>query len=290
MRTALQLKIESIGEDILRSKHVFYNLHSSFKNAVNFISEHGFLVSIVTKEVGAGPNNLVIDLSDVRNISSFEILQENLVKINGKLLNISKDVELYRSNLEEINTANLNYFVKSLLLFKHFLLRNAPALSSAFLLDERRKNFFITPFEKNLYDSIEKNVQSFLSGDLHALKKLKGLGFGLTPQGDDLINGFIIAIHLYGKLLNKETRPIKYKIYEFSKGSNVISDTFLKYSVSGRLYFRMKNLIMSMLFNKAEIKNNTLSLLKIGETSGSDIGTGFILMFEKLLQGGLEWL
>ncbi|MCD6427499.1 MAG: DUF2877 domain-containing protein [Caldisericaceae bacterium] len=69
-----------------------------------------------------------------------------------------------------------------------------------------------------------------------------------------------------------------------------MSDTLVGYSVSGKLYSRMKNLLLSMMFHREEVERNTDSLLKIGETSGSDIGTGFILMFEKLLQGGLEWL
>ncbi len=289
MNTALQLKIKSIGDDVVLGEIIDYKLHSSFKNAVNFVSDEFHLISIVTEEVGAGPNNIVINLHNVSNISSFSVLPNGLIKINEAILNPDK-VNLYNSLLEDISTLRFDYFSESFLLFKYFLLKNAPILSTAFLLDERRKNFFITPFEKNLYSSIKESVYSILDGNLESLKKLKGLGLGLTPQGDDLINGFIIAIYLYGKFFNKETREIRQKIYKFSGGSNIISDTFLRYSVSGKFYSRMKNLILSMLFNRDLIESNTLSLIKIGETSGSDIGTGFILMFEKLLQGGLKWL
>ncbi len=287
--TALQLDIRSVGDDVFHNNLGTYKLHSSFKNAVNFISDDGRLVSIVTEEVGEGPNNLVLNLSNVSDISSFKILSDKVVEINEFVLS-TDNARVYNSLLYNIKYVDFDYFMDSILLFKYFLLRNASVLSTAFLLDDRRKNFFITPFEKNLYSSIKKNVNSFLNGNLASLKNLRGLGFGLTPQGDDLINGFIIAVHLFGKLFDKETREIRNKIYEFAKGSNIISDTFLRYSVSGKLYSRMKNLILSLLFKKEAIERNTLSLLKIGETSGSDIGTGFILMIEKLLQGGLKWL
>ncbi len=289
MNTALQLKIESIGDDVILDNRYIYKLHSSFENAVNFLSNSGHLISVVTEKVGEGPNNIVVNARTVSYITGFKIISDSLVKINNTLYSIH-NVHRYNPFIEDLPAINFGYFIDSFILFKYFLLKKAPLLSSAFLLDDRRKNFFITPFEKNLYTSIKDNVHSFLKGEIDSIKNLKGLGFGLTPQGDDLINGFIIALHLYGKIFNRKTQKISYKIYKLSKGTNVISDTFLRYSVSGKLYSRMKNLLLSMMFHREEVERNTDSLLKIGETSGSDIGTGFILMFEKLLQGGLEWL
>ncbi len=283
------MQVKSIGDDVVFSERHSLVLHSSFKNAVNFVSEDGKLLSVVTERVGEGPNNIVLRVPDVSAVSRVEILPEGKLVIQGNVFD-ANHIPRYDSFLDGITKTDREYFEGSLLLFKETLFKKAPLLSSAFLLDDRRKHFFITPFEKNLYAAIKKHTGRFFSRDISAISDLKGLGFGLTPQGDDIINGFVIALFVFGKAFEIETRKQILRIYEYAKGSNIISDTFLSYSVSGRFYSKVKNLITSLFFDRNKIEACVNALVQIGETSGSDIGTGFVLMMEKLLQGGTEWL
>jgi len=73
---------------------------------------------------------------------------------------------------------------------KNILIDKAPPLSAAFLIDKSRKSNFRTVFEKTLANSLENAFLRLLNLDLSSIDSLKGVGFGLTPQGDDLIDGF----------------------------------------------------------------------------------------------------
>ena len=66
-------------------------------------------------------------------------------------------------------------------------------------------------------------------------------------------------------------------MYEESKTGNIISDNFLLFAYRGFFFEKIKNLLLSLLGGGGiEIKENTLALLDMGETSGADFCTGLI--------------
>jgi len=290
---SLAVKVNSVGDQIsFKRKYShsgYYEIHSVFNNAVNFYTKKNIIASLVTRSIGGGPNNIVVDVNSLSFVKNIYIDGDKIILNNSFVCDISsppiynstlsiphKDIELFKSGLNE---------------FEVILRKNAPPLSAVFLLDRRRINFFITPFEKNLARSLELFSNDVLNGNLSAISKLKGLGFGLTPQGDDILDGFMIALLVYGKLVGTNTEEIRKEIFNLSRGSNIISDTFLYYASSGYLYERMKTLVLSLFSNDSIlIENAVMDLLNIGETSGADISTGFLLMSKKLIQGGIEWL
>ena len=293
MSLSLAVKVNSVGDQIsFKRKYShsgYYEIHSVFNNAVNFYTKKNIIASLVTRSIGGGPNNIVVDVNSLSFVKNIYIDGDKIILNNSFVCDISsppiynstlsiphKDIELFKSGLNE---------------FEVILRKNAPPLSAVFLLDRRRINFFITPFEKNLARSLELFSNDVLNGNLGAISKLKGLGFGLTPQGDDILDGFMIALLVYDKLTGANTEEIRKEMFNLSRGGNIISDTFLFYSSLGYLYERMKTLVLSLFSNDPIlIKNAVIDILNIGETSGADISTGFLLMSKKLIQGGIEWL
>ena len=288
MQTRTRLELVSVGSDVPMESSGSASFHSKFSNAVNLVLSDNDLVSIVTDKVGGGPNNIVLNVQDMSFINVVK-WNKSYLMINGELL-LRNTVKVYSPFLS-IHDVRISDFLTGLNFFERLLIKNAPPLSAAFLLDDRRKNFFITPFEKNLRISIRNTVDKFLEGDLSAIGKLKGLGFGLTPQGDDLIDGFVSALVVYEFITKENTNILRNKIFSVAETSNLISNTFLRYAVKGMFYQRIKELIEAVALNdKDKIINSTEKLLNIGETSGSDIGTGFVLMSRKLFEGGITWL
>ncbi len=287
MQVKTKLGVISVGSDVPIASGIV-SIHSKFSNVVNLTLQSGELFSLVTEKVGPGPNNIVLNVKDLSFVKSFN-WTENEFTINKEKI-LRNNIKIYNFNFKLMNLSKVN-FLAGLSFFERILIKDAPALSSAFLLDNRRKNFFITPFEKNLEETIRKNVDGVMKGHLSNIEKLKGLGFGLTPQGDDLIDGFVLALVSYELFTGENTFRIRNKIFSLAKTENIISNTFLKYAVQGKLYERIGNIIEAIACNdKEKIILSARSLLDIGETSGSDIGTGFILMSRKLFEGGVEWL
>lgn len=270
------MKVFSVG-DKLEKKFNIKGVHSCFEHAVNIITDIG-LVSIVSKEIGGGPNNIVVEEIDTFNdLNSFDTLIEQIF-----------DAPVYVSTLDflPITSDLLSHNLKVL---KNILIEEAPPLSAVFLVDKKRKNNFETIFEKTLAESLEKAFHRLLSFDLNSLYSLKGIGFGLTPQGDDLIDGFLAAIYLYERLSAVNTESLRSLIFESSKTSNLISTTFLYFTAHGFFYERFKNVILSVISGNG-IEKSVNSMLSFGETSGADILTGFEMGLEVLMEGGMKSL
>lgn len=119
---------------------------------------------------------------------------------------------------------------------------------------------------------------------------LKGVGFGLTPQGDDLISGTLVAIYVYGLMEQLSTESLRHEIYERARTSNEISNSFLYYASLGRVYEKFRDVLDALARDSVRIHDAASRFQGIGETSGADVSTGFIVSMKKFYRGGLPWL
>jgi len=281
-----QVQIVSIGNSVPLCDTIF-TVHSTFERVANLLYSGG-IVSVVTEDIGGGPNNIVINGFNFLNLKEAQIINDELILNDTKIF--LSQASKYDSMIN-LDDSKKTTFLSGLQIFERVLVKHAHPLSSVFLLDDRRKSFFITPFEKNLRNQLDTGVTEILNGKLSSVSKLKGIGFGFTPQGDDLISGILLAIYVYQLLTNYSTAHIREEIYRLARSKNVISDTFLYFSAKGEFFERFKNLIHAFFQDKESIINATMQLLAIGETSGADIGTGFILAskeaFKKSTNGGV---
>lgn len=280
-----KIEIISIGDEVVKKGII--KEHSRFKHAVNFLTSSSLLLSVVSKNVGNGPNNIVLNLESLENELDINFYDDSLI-IQGKIFKFEK-YPIYDSQIaieKELDTieflSNLNYL-------ERIVIREASPYSSAFLLDNRRDAFFITPFEKRVRDVLRGEFNSFLKGDLSRISFLRGTGVGLTPQGDDLIRGAFFAISLYEKIVKSDFSNLKNEMLKFAKYDNLITWTSLYYLSRGKIYEKEKNLFFSLALYKDKIYCNAIDVLKQGETSGADFLTGFILTVRKLFQGGILW-
>lgn len=279
------MKAISVGKRVFSLKAK--GAHSSFSHALNFNTSTGILLSIVPYSVGGGPNNIVLNMEDLNSIKR--------VEFNDRFINIDNEKIAYEnspvfdSSLSCVNEFDLNIFISNIKFLRKVVLDKASPLSCAFLLDEKRKSFFVTPFEKKLRDRIKDAFNSYMEGKLEALFMLKGLGIGLTPQGDDLIKGSLISLLIYENLYGIELTKVKRKIYEYARGNNAIVNTFLFFACRGELYEKERNLLKAIIQDGEYVYEKAIEVISQGETSGADFLTGFILTTEKMFEGGILW-
>lgn len=248
-------------------------IHSKFANAINFYTDKG-MIFVVSKKVGAGPNSIVFD---VEKFDDFD--KERLFD-----LNYVKGFVIYDSTFKPLHK-NIDIILENLGYIKEYLLKYSSPLSASFILDETRKFFFKGGFNGALIEKLEKYFNRLLEFDFESIDFLKGLGYGLTPQGDDLIEGFLASLYVYEKLFSLNFLEAREVIYRKAQTDNEISNTFLFYTSRGYFYERFKNVLNSV-FTGVNIEDSVIRMLSFGETSGADILTGFVKGFEKLLEGG----
>jgi hypothetical protein len=221
---------------------------------VNFTDDHR-LISVVDETIGDGPLNIV--LSDFEAGQSCDPLQI----LTGSVLFEGREypVTARYSSLIPGKPRNL----------PPLDMTTAPAKSLAFLLDETREENFRAGFESRFVGHVKRCVHEIFHGDrLAGIRQLKGTGLGLTPSGDDFIAGHLIGLNLRGEVADE--------IFEAARSDNIFSNTFLDLARQGRVFGRMKNLILALMTG-CGVQECTERLFAVGETSGADLATGFYM-------------
>jgi len=262
----------SVGDKIQQGT---YQIHSKFDRVVNFI-KNGNLVSLVDKKIGGGPLNIVISGVNFDEVHALEVKQEAVV-LNQINLDFREDL-YYRSDID-YRQWDFPRLRENLYIFEKLLIQLSHPMSLAFLLDESRIENFREGFERAFVDQIASGVKKINNKDIiNGVKMLKGCGFGLTPSGDDFIAGLLIGMNLIHKMTGRDFGDLIRNIYEVSKGENIFSNTFLQLARDGLLFEKMKKLLSAILYKgENEILHCIVIVFSIGESSGADLCTGFLL-------------
>jgi hypothetical protein len=252
-----------------------YTLHSKFASAANFISNDRFAF-VVDSRVGAGPLNIVIEGIPIDSLQHLEVTDDRLF-LNG-YYTLSDDSQLYNADIT-IDWINRTQFIQNLPNFEDALIQYSPQKSLAFLINPARKKEFSTPFDLAIANRIEDGMNLLLQGDYRmGTEKLKGVGYGLTPSGDDFISGFLIALNVCQKIFSADLSAIISRIHNAAKSNNKFTNTFLDCAADGQVSEKFQKLIY-VLDNpgKKETPIYTRELLTVGATSGADQAVGFLI-------------
>ncbi|MGH9987567.1 MAG: DUF2877 domain-containing protein, partial [Nitrososphaeraceae archaeon] len=116
-----------------------------------------------------------------------------------------------------------------------------------------------------------------------AAEGLIGLGLGLTPSADDTLSGIMTGLYILGNSFPQ------YKNYILAVNKAIISKVdvtrttlvskeFLEHSARGEVAETVNSVITDILSPSENLLNSRVNtLLKMGETSGTDITLGIIL-------------
>ena len=262
------MKILSWGDLITVGE---YKSHSSFDHVLNF-SRKEKLLSVVDDKVGAGPLSILVD--SIESIKFLKITGEYVLVNNEKFPKAS--IEKYSSEMSKVP---VSVFAEFFWEFIKIVKKRAEPQSCAFLLDEKREENFKDAFGRNFVSQIKAGVNDFLQGNFETgVKKIRGLGAGLTPSGDDLLGGYLLGLSLVEKMTKKDFSERKEIIFKNALSKNLISNSFLFCYYKGRIDGKLRDLIKVINVGLLDlIEAKTIKLLAVGHNSGSDTLTGMIL-------------
>lgn len=249
-----------------------YKLHSKFKSVHNYTNNRD-LVSLVSAEVGRGPNNIVLN-------NFPELAEQNLVISNPTLSigNTALHIASVEPRLkEDIAISNITILLSGIKILLDDISNKIAPKSLGFLLFPQNEIFFKTTFERAFLAHVKQAVQNISIEKLPTItKKMKGVGFGLTPSGDDFNCGILYAFNYLNRILSYDFLGTIEKCYFNSIGNNLISNTFLKFAYSNNYYENFYELLKALKQNN-DISHYVNKVISSGHTSGSDMLTGFIL-------------
>lgn len=136
-----------------------------------------------------------------------------------------------------------------------------------------------SPYAMYAYPYFSRLVAAFEEKDTfemgNCVKKLLGLGLGLTPSADDVFLGMLYVFHALPGRAPKETQVFQDSIKQLCDlHTNQISAAYLKAVIAGAPFARMESVYRG-LCGKAPLDIHPL--VEIGSSSGSEMLLGMLI-------------
>ena len=271
------MHILNVGDCI---KNGEYKLHSKFKSVHNYTNDRE-IISLVSAKVGRGPNNIVLN--------NFPMQTEQTIIISNSTISIGNDALHFDliepSPKESIYINNISDLLSGIKILSDEISDKMSSKSLGFLLFPNNATLLNTKFEKAFLIHVNHTIQNISLEKLPTIvKNMKGVGFGLTPSGDDFNCGILYALNYLNKVMSADYSDIIEECYLNSIGNNLISNAFLKFAYSNKYYENFHGLLKALKQNnKNVISHYANKIIGSGHTSGSDILAGFILTIKGVL-------
>lgn len=267
--------IISVGDRLSNGNYI---KHSEFERVINYSSPNTpTLLSICKEDVCSHPSSIKVDNELFKSFQSIDdiTISDEDAYVSGKtistIFSIKENIFNSMPNLKMATASCIDDNLDNLM---HYLSEIKPnSLLSIFKKDITQNSPFIARFKEHLQKiETDNNLTEFI-------KKIKGLGIGLTPSGDDFIVGLIAALYIIENALKLPTKKTLKILKDNSLGDNPFSNTYISLALENSFSEHVKNFIEAMAIpsNEESVIKHAEYLLSFGETSGSDLLAGIII-------------
>jgi len=280
------IQIESYGDSLKKDD---YRCHSRFKRAVNFFNGAS-MVALVDRKIGPGPNHIIISGLGAKKVDRLAITADALL-LDGRHYPFASAC-CYDSRIDLDIAVDRERFAANLEYFAHGLRSLAAPKSLLFLLEPKHKPPSHSALERSIALRLTAGSNLIFDGDFRSgIKMCRGLGFGLTPGGDDFIGGVLLALHCGQKIFRRDFSRTITSVGRLARGGNPFSNTLLAAAGKGRAIGKIKDLLAALMYGgEKNVAHCAKQLRQIGHSSGIDFGTGLLLTFAKLSRNkGEAW-
>ncbi|MGC8618522.1 MAG: DUF2877 domain-containing protein [Thermoplasmata archaeon] len=219
----------------------------------------GRVITLLTSNGILTPSSIILNVEHIPTISRARFSEENLltdifeVKMENKI-----DLKL---NLKGVVDSN----VLITFLRPYIVPRNRSIMTAVILAEKSNGILLPDGFETEVIKEEARRIEKYDKIE-DLTKNILGLGFGLTPSGDDFILGVVAAM----KLLGMETESIRPIVMSYD---NLLSRTSLLDGLDGYFSRPLLGLIDAILVGR-DVESSIVKLEGIGHTSGFDVVAG----------------
>jgi len=252
-----------------------YTLHSRFREALAFARQGSpGLACVVDARKGSGPIHIVVRGLDFNRTGHLEVAPRQIV-LGEAVLAIHRRYDS-RVRVTACEPAALD---RRLGIFREALVAVAPPRSMAFLLDENTGPGSPSAFERACASRLRHGIERLIVGDLEGgATALKGVGFGLTPSGDDFLAGFLLALYALESAGLGSFTDERQAIRRAAPSDNPFSAALLACAAEGRAIEPAGSLIRALFEGPdGAVAEHTARLAAVGASSGADLGAGLCL-------------
>jgi hypothetical protein len=273
-------------------------VHSPFENAINLLTHHDELITIAGSDNENLPYGLICGFSgydprvDIRagdrvRCGSRQIdLPDSSLHIDFSKSRIWEPVGLTYTRKKSIVSIDQDFHL--LLDFANSHARNEGLIPLVGFIDRIIHHDALPasePMTAKASKSLAEMISALRQGDqaemASAAKKIMGLGIGLTPSGDDVLNGFFLCANAVFPLDKSELTRITLQDLSVCSQeiTTKIASTQYMASSKGMASETYQGLFDSMfnIQNEHLLLQKANKLIRYGETSGMETLIGFLL-------------
>lgn len=277
-------------ESFLEKVNLEGEVHSVFNRVINVINIEGVLYSIADMSIPDSPNMIKIEnfKTKMENISiGMNVsLIENILLIEEKeIIDIKNS---YKYLLKTVNYPK-KLQIETYNQVKKINLKLENTENSIGYYQKNCDSYFDKKINMLLHDNLKLLLEELFkessSGVSYAVKKLVGLGYGLTPTGDDLLTGILSVITLENYPYHNHIKIMKSAIEQSEKQTNILSYAQILHASKHRINKYSIDFLEALLHfpNDETYLYETLNIAtSIGSSSGKDIIAGMIKIIEQL--------
>lgn len=262
-------------------------IHSVFSRVINITSGDGILYTVANMYTDNAPYTLRLDFGD-----SFKdiINKEDRIRIEkdsimiGNLEICISDLSMRKNEREKISDFSVSNIKNNIEIFNELILELGESGGcKAYYL-----HHFLGMYKNSeglIEKEVTKRIESFYNDlmdnklDENGIKKLVGLGGGLTPSGDDFLTGFLASASVFDCNRNLVDKIRSY-IYPLLSSTTDISGAMLKAALEDKYREFLDEFVYSFFgCAKVEFIKSFKNLLTIGSSSGTDMSIGVIIGF-----------
>ena len=225
------------------------------KRVITLLNRYGVLL----------PSAVIVDIDEFPHVKT-GYFEDNRIVLDSMIIVLSNPIDL---SLHRIARPPVE---RTLDVIRPYLRIKSHSIAAAILRLEG-ESFNLSGIEKAVSDKQFRILDSSITPE-NAIEKLLGLGFGLTPSGDDFALGVISVFNLLGKDTSKLRQVIESYDYPLSK--TMLLDAIDKY-YSEPVYQFLESLSIGV--PSGGVLSN---LLQTGHSSGSDILAGVYYALSQL--------
>jgi len=299
VNTLRRAKATSIGSAVFDTlKNRDGEVHSVFERTFNILLGEE-LVGVARMDVARSPINLITDIQPNESMSSLGIDKGMQVKVDdclliNEVLEISlKNATIWRPRNRVDGHPNFEHVKKNLKILEKFVAKNCRREGLGQLLSHIDEIAIGKISPTSNFNEIAKTVLPRLMNlskairyeSIDKIKKISrnliGLGPGLSPSADDVLIGLMIALWWSTNSLGGDigrVKKINEAIISHANKTTLLSQQLLRHAAKGETNEAVEILLDGIFMGEPEdIGVSAQRVLKIGETSGTDMMAGILL-------------
>ncbi len=286
-------------------KEIHGVVHSVFHKVCNIETQEGEIIPLIAQSIPKMPRCISVKMSQEETMDSLGLVKGRTIIFRkdsmgtmdtGFQLDFHDAVtwdgkpKLLLPPLEE------RYALDNISLLRRFMLQHGRLSGIGALLFLVDKNLRGMPYPEDLRVNpycefigprIMKLIQGLLKDNLMEVqnmgKQIIGFGLGLTPSADDLLAGLMMALvyggNYYGIELTEILEINGAMIRDTAHRTTKISAEMLCFAAKGEAAENIRQLLVDIFSekNQIKIKQDILSVIENGDTSGTDCIAGIYI-------------